>query len=104
MPSVRRLSLLAACALATSAATLRAQPPGGGGQPEMFENLKVFPKDIPRDSLLGIMRGFTGALGVNCTYCHVTEPAPAGAPGPRERLQPASDDKETKKPARIMIR
>src|SRR3569832_162662 len=104
MPSVRRLSLLAACALATSAATLRAQPPGGGGQPEMFENLKVFPKDIPRDSLLGIMRGFTAALGVNCAYCHVTEPAPTGAPGPRERLKPAADDKQTTLTARFLIR
>jgi hypothetical protein len=81
---------------------VRAQQPGG--PPEKFENLKVFSKDIPRDSLLGIMRGFTGALGVNCTYCHVTEPAPAGAPGPRERLKPAADDKQTKQTARFMIK
>ena len=104
MPILRRLSLVAACALATSAATLRAQPPGAAGQPQKFENLKVFPKDIPRDSLLGIMRSFTGALGVNCTFCHVAEPAPAGAPGPREQLRPARDDKQTKETARFMIR
>ena len=104
------LSAIAAPVLIASAtilgalvpAAVRAQVPGG--PPEKFENLKVFPKDIPRDSLLGIMRGFTGALGVNCTYCHVTEPAPAGAPGPRERLRPASDDKQTKTTARFMIR
>ena len=104
------LSAIAAPVLIASAtilgalvpAAVRAQVPGG--PPERFENLKVFPKDIPRDSLLGIMRGFTGALGVNCTYCHVTEPAPAGAPGPRERLRPASDDKQTKTTARFMIR
>lgn len=103
-PALGTPALIAAAAiLGTLAPTrLRAQVPGG--PPEKFENLKVFPKDIPRDSLLGIMRGFTGALGVNCTYCHVTEPAPAGAPGPRERLRPASDDKQTKKTARFMIR
>jgi hypothetical protein len=104
------LSVIAAPALLVSATifgvlaptALGAQQPGG--PPEKFENLKVFSKDIPRDSLLGIMRGFTAALGVNCTFCHVTEPAPAGAPGPRERLRPASDDKQTKQAARFMIR
>ena len=87
----------------------RAQAPGG---PPRFENLKVFPKDIPRDSLLAAMRGFTVALGVNCQYCHVAEPAPAGAAGggapgggpPRERLRPALDDKPTKETARFMMR
>jgi hypothetical protein len=104
------LSVIAAPALLVSATifgvlaptALGAQQPGG--PPEKFENLKVFSKDIPRDSLLGIMRGFTAALGVNCTFCHVTEPAPAGAPGPRERLRPAKDDKQTKKTARFMLR
>ena len=92
----------AVLAFVAVASALGAQPPAG--QPAPFENLKVLPKDIPRDSLLGIMRGFTGALGVNCQYCHVSEPAPAGAPGPRERLKPAADDKPTKNTARFMIR
>ncbi|HEX2779630.1 MAG TPA: c-type cytochrome [Gemmatimonadaceae bacterium] len=102
-------ALLIGALLAGRAA--QAQQPGPGGQQERpFENLKVFPKDIPRDSLLGIMRGFTNALGVNCQYCHVSEAAPApppGAPaggGPRERLRPALDDKQTKLTARFMIR
>ena len=116
--AVRPLTL----ALLTSAmaGALGAQPPAGqgpGGQPPRFENLKVFSKDIPRDSLLGIMRGFTTALGVNCQYCHVSETVAAGAPGgppggppgggppgPRERLRPAADDKQTKQTARFMIR
>src|SRR5215208_4744785 len=38
--------------------------------PEKFENLKYFPKDIPRDSLIMQMRGFSFALGVRCQYCH----------------------------------
>ena len=87
---------------AAAARPLHAQQPGH--PPEKFENLNVFPKDIPRDTLLGIMRRFTIALGVNCQYCHVSEPAPAGAPGPRERLRPALDDKQTKLTARFMLR
>jgi hypothetical protein len=97
----RRVSAAALLLGAALAAPLRAQQPG---PPEKFENLKYFPRDIPRDSLLGIMRGFTTALGVNCQYCHVSEPAPAGAPGPRERLRPALDDKQTKLTARFMLR
>jgi hypothetical protein len=111
---LRSLALsLAFVATIAAARPLAAQQPGGP-QERPFENLKVFPKDIPRDSLLGIMRGFTNALGVNCQYCHVSEPAPApaaGAPaggppggGPRERLVPAKDDKQTKLTARFMIR
>ena len=45
------------------------------------------------------MRGFTGALGVRCNHCHV-------GPGPAtlEGFDFASDAKETKKVARVMIR
>lgn len=79
------------------------------GQPEKFENLKVFPKDIPRDSLLTIMRGFTSALGVRCQYCHVSETVapPAGATAdarPREQFRFALDTKPTKNKARFMLR
>ena len=67
--SVRRDLLLGAVALlgglVVSPDASGAQGGGQGQQPP--ENLKFFPKDIPRDSLLGIMRGFTYALGVNCT-------------------------------------
>ena len=123
-------ALVAAACLAGSPAYLAlaprawAQPPAprspAGQQPAPFENLKVYPKDIPHDSLLAIMRGFTVALGVNCQYCHVAETVPAtataagGSPGtppgggpggpPRERLRPALDDKQAKQTARFMIR
>lgn len=99
---VRTRLLPAAAALLLGAAALRAQAPGQQERP--FENLKVLPKDIPRDSLLAMMRGFTYALGVNCQHCHVAEPAPAGQPGPRERLRPELDDKQAKQTARFMLR
>ncbi len=41
-------------------------PPQGGG----FKNLKVFPKDMARPQLMGIMQGWTRALGVTCNHCH----------------------------------
>jgi len=80
------------CALA---GTAEAQ----GGQQQPYENLKYFPKDTPRDSLLGIMQGFTYALGVNCQYCHIQERQPDG----RNRLRPGPDDKREKRTARFML-
>lgn len=74
------------------------------GPPQKFENLKYFPKDIPRDSLLEHMRGFTIALGVRCQFCHVADTTASNGPGPRERLIFKLDDKPTKRKARFMLR
>lgn len=70
--------------------------------PEKFENLQVLPKDIPRDTLVAIMRGFTGSLGVRCQFCHV-EREPGGGGGGLN-LNFASDDKTNKQKARMMLR
>jgi hypothetical protein len=59
-------------------------------------NLKVLPKDIAPEELVKIMRGYAGALGVECNFCH------ASVPGKRE-LDFASDAKDDKGIARIMI-
>ena len=64
--------------------------------PDKFTNLKVFPKDISKEELGGIMRSFTGALGVRCSFCHVEE---EGQPDDF-----ASDLKSSKQKARIMIK
>src|SRR5262249_54642702 len=67
--------------------------------PEKFENLQALPKDIARDSLLNIMRGFSFALGVRCQYCH------AGGDGVSfVGVSFPSDDKPAKRNARFMIR
>lgn len=72
--------------------------------PEKFVNLKILPKNISRDSLVQVMGGFTMALGVRCTFCHVAEPkaadAPANAP---EHLIFKSNDKVEKRKARVML-
>lgn len=67
--------------------------------PEKFENLQYFPKDIPRDSLIQRMRGFSFTLGVRCQYCH------AGGDGVSfAGVVFSSDEKPTKRKARYMLR
>jgi hypothetical protein len=66
--------------------------------PDKFENLQVLPKDIPRDTLVAIMRGFAGSLGVRCTFCHM-EAASGGG-----QLNFASDERDHKRIARVMLR
>lgn len=93
---MKQLSKLATIvALVTLSLTLYAQqtppaggPPQGGNQ---AKNLKVLPKDIPQDRLLGAMQNFTRALGVKCDHCHVQGDF-------------ASDDKKDKEIARAMIK
>jgi hypothetical protein len=65
--------------------------------PQTFTNLQVLPKDTPRAELVATMRGFAGALGVRCTHCHV-------GPDNLEGMDFASDDKEKKRAARVMLR
>jgi hypothetical protein len=43
----------------------------GAQVPDRVVNLQVLPEDLPRDSVVEIMRGFSFALGVRCQYCHV---------------------------------
>ena len=73
--------------------------PGGGRGPQPApKNLQVLPKDTTRQQINGIMRGFTRGLGVRCPYCHVGE---EGAD--LSTFDFASDEKPTKKTARVML-
>ena len=72
--------------------------PAAAQFPEKFTNLKVLPKDISRAELQSTMRGFAFALGVRCEYCHVEK-----AGGKKFEMDFASDDKEAKKTARVML-
>jgi hypothetical protein len=76
-----------------------AASPAAAQIPDRFENLKVLPRDIPRDSLVQIMRGFSLALGVRCVYCHV---APEGTTG-LEGVDFDADDRRPKRTARFMM-
>jgi len=66
--------------------------------PDKFTNLKVLPKDITKQELQSIMRGFAFALGERCQYCHVEKPS-----AQKLELDFAADDKEQKKTARLML-
>ena len=67
--------------------------------PGEFTNLQYFPKTISRDELIGTMRGFAFSLNVRCEYCH------AGKGGNELKdMNFASDEKETKRTARAMLR
>jgi len=63
------------------------------------KNLKVLPEDISAQELSATMRGFTRALGVRCSSCHVGEEGQDLAEYDFE-----SDEKELKKKARKMLK
>jgi tetratricopeptide (TPR) repeat protein len=87
--------MVASLAILVSFSALSATAAAAQGQfPEKFENLQVFPKDIARDSLQTVMRGFTAALGVRCSFCHVES----------EATPPQPDYKANKKKARFMLK
>lgn len=73
--------------------------PGGTAAQNENENLQVLPADMPRPQLTAIMRGFTQALGVRCSTCHVGEEGQ-----PLSTYDMASDDKPMKVKAREMLR
>jgi tetratricopeptide (TPR) repeat protein len=92
MPAVYGL-LLATCGL-LSPATAEAQE---WTWPERSENLQVLPADFPAERLSAVMRGFTRALGVRCSYCHVGDEGQ-----PLSTYDFASDDNPMKDVARTM--
>ena len=67
--------------------------------PDTLQNLKVLPADITPRELIGVMRSFAGGLGVRCQFCHIGEEGQ-----PLEEFDFVSDDKETKRKAREMIK
>ncbi len=98
--SVRRYPLRAAAwrALLVLALALPATGPLAA-QEEAPKNLKVLPKDMSRAQVVAVMRGFTGALGVRCSTCHVGEEGK-----PLSTYDFASDDKPMKLKAREMLK
>jgi hypothetical protein len=92
---VRSAFTLAAFA-AVIPAPARAQ---GRFPPDSLTNVKVFPRGTEVRTVINAMRGFTGALGVRCQYCHV------GREGmPLDSFNFPSDSLRTKRTARVMMR
>lgn len=59
---------------------------------QAFKNIQAL-KGVPADQLIPAMRYFNASLGVECNFCHVTQP----------KWAPDKDDKEEKRTARLMI-
>lgn len=66
--------------------------------PDAPKNLTVLPKTTGGRDLQRVMFGFTGALGVRCTYCHVGEEGKDFS-----QYDFVSDSKPEKNKARVMI-
>ena len=90
------LTLVAALALYAPGSAAAQQP---WSWPERSENLQVLPEDFPAERLSAVMRAFTRALGVRCSYCHVGEEGQ-----PLSTYDFASDDNPKKDIARTMYR
>ena len=89
-----------AAALIFAALPLCAQPPSPQRRREPMgppKNLQVLPKNISHDDLIKTMHGFTGGLGVKCTFCHVMD-------SQSHHIDFASDAKPEKRTARTMLR
>lgn len=72
-----------------------APAPAGASAPYKPKNLKVLPDDV---DLRKVMRAYSGALGVECGFCHA-------APDPvTHRPDRASDANPVKDNARVMIK
>jgi hypothetical protein len=86
--------------LAGALAVLSGPPrPAYAQTPERPKNLKVLPADLSRDSIVKLMRfDIASGLGVGCNFCH-------GAVGvPFDSIDFASDERQTKRTAREMMR
>ena len=69
--------------------------------PPAPKNLQVLPKDTPPRAVVATMRSFAQGLGVRCQYCHVFK---GTNPDDLAAFDFASDEKENKKTARVMLR
>ena len=65
--------------------------------PETFTNLQELPKDISKNDLIAVMKGFCSTMKVRCSACHaVSDDLTEGSF--------SSDEKQTKIAARNLIR
>jgi hypothetical protein len=84
---------------ATGLLLFLASPVAEAQIPEKFTNLQYYPKTISHQELIGNMRGFCFSLGVRCQFCHAAKEA-----SKPDQMDFASDEKDTKKTARAMLR
>jgi tetratricopeptide (TPR) repeat protein len=100
IPRVRVVSSVLVISFFAAAASVRpAQAQPRFEWPERAKNLKVLPKDTPKEKLSATMTGFTRSLGVRCPFCHVGQEGQ-----PLTTYDFVSDQKPTKQVARGMMK
>jgi len=93
VPKMTVLTLAFAAVVGAGIYAQGQQPPPPGQQAARTpQNLQVLPKDLTFQQVQQTMRGFTAALGVECSHCHVG--------GQQDR---AKDDNPKKAIARKML-
>ena len=90
---------VAFCVALLAAPAVLASQALGHFPPDSLINVKVIPKNTPVMQVIGMMRNFTGALGVRCPFCHVGQEGQ-----PLASFDFAKDEKRTKLTARQMMR
>lgn len=93
---IRILPLVTVALTLLAVGTARAQQ--RWSWPERAENLTELPADFPGQRLRAVMTGFTRALGVRCSHCHVGEDGQ-----PLSTFDFASDENPKKNIARGML-
>ncbi len=73
------------------------KPPMRNPIPDTFTNLQVLPKQISKPELVHIMKSFCITFEKRCSFCHV-------ATDDLSQADFASDEKDTKKKARELLR
>ncbi|HTD23943.1 MAG TPA: hypothetical protein VK738_14895 [Terriglobales bacterium] len=73
------------------------KPPMRNPIPDTFTNLQVLPKEITKPELVHIMKSFCITFEKRCSFCHV-------ATDDLSQADFASDEKDTKKKARELLR
>ena len=71
--------------------------------PEEPENLKVLPATVKGSELGSVMRGFAGALGVRCQFCHAAHEGQELDPMDLMTFDFPSDANPMKEKARTML-
>jgi hypothetical protein len=77
---------------------------GGRGPAPAPVNLQVLPKDTPRAQVIPVMQQFTMGLGVMCEHCHTPQAGAQPGPNGQVPMDFASDEKQQKKTARVMMK
>ena len=98
MTTMRVGTVVCLCSLGLTVTPATVQAQARWSWPDSAENLQVLPADFSGTQLRAVMTGFTRALGVRCSHCHVGEEGQ-----PLTTYDFPSDDNPNKETTRTML-